>query len=1026
MEIPPRPRSRADRFSSGGSSVFRSCRASFTAAVIMLLSGFAALPAHADTIGTTSDSLTTTVGSTSTLPSPAFSPSVTSTPLPSPMGGSSSTSSPSPSPLSATDGSSTLLPSASPSLSPSASPSDSSPSPTTSASPSGSGSPSASSATAPPSGGQSGLIGVADPCGSGSVCQQAETLINSCVAGTQPDCSLVIGEVDTAITLAVNCVNGSAPLCLQVEQAVQSLVNDGLADVIACVNGAAGSQGDPLGCHADVLTAEGLINGGLTLAEQCASGQNSTCALVERTALSLASEVEQCATGAAGGGSDPLGCHGVVVLAEQELAAVEALANSCASGSQPDCNLVIGEVDTAVTLAVNCVNGSAPLCEQVKSAVLALVDSGVADVVACVDGAAGSSGDPLGCHADVVTAEGLVNSGLTLAEQCASGQNSTCALAEHTLEGLASEAEQCATAAAFGGSDPLGCRNAVVLAEQELAAVEATAVACENQSNPTCATAIQTVQAVASFSATCVNEIIGVGPAASTQASSDASVNPLDCGALVNAVRTLVSDCVSGSDPNCATVLNLAQLIVNDVSGCAAGATDQIAPLLVSEENGDPVGCGTLVLSAENTITTEISAVQQCLDGTGAALCGDVIDEIGSLALELDQCASAIVNGGDDPLGCHSDIVLAEQTIDTAVAELNNCATGIDPNCATVINLAHSAADLVVGTIQDCAAGSGICASLTGTAQQITNLVLNTVEGCAGGTDPQCTQLVNELLGVINSVQDCLGQASSTCSQTLQGATQTLSDLVSSGVKGVGSTTNPLEPPGTCFPGAVVCGPPVSFMHDEGQFTAAYHYLVVVDGDRPVIFPLLAIAYWSVENGVVAQDNDTNVTTWFDNWNMFVYDANVLPFDPVMTDSTEHVPSACFVNPANPLCQPESFGYPVHSSTHQPSGQAGCSEQSPPTIAWSCFYPDCLSGAEKYFCAHEQTPLRETDSFPFAVTYNGHASVEPDETFFDDSSWVANSGDAESFWMGACWIANSAAIDPFELHCYNANSNHSP
>jgi hypothetical protein len=389
------------------------------------------------------------------------------------------------------------------------------------------------------------------------VCQQAEDLIASCANGSNPDCQNVLVLVDEAVTLAVNCANGSAPLCQQMEGLVLSIVDSGAADVVACAGGVLGASGDPLGCHNDVLTAENLLNQGVTIAEQCASGQNSTCALAEHAIEGVAAEAEQCATAAAFGGSDPLGCHGVVVLAEGEVGVVEATVLACASGANSTCALLLSTLQSVITLGEQCALGSGTVCQAVETVAVSLLDSAEAEVVACADGAIGATADPLGCHDAVVKAEGLINTVLALAEQCASGQSSTCALVENTATGVAAEAEQCATAAAFGGSDPLGCHNLVVAAEQDIALVESTVTACVNQTNQTCATIVQTVEQVGDAFAAAAQSCLASGPVA--VASGDAECDFVIEQQAIGVITLALSGCVGADSTTCNQAVDTAK-----------------------------------------------------------------------------------------------------------------------------------------------------------------------------------------------------------------------------------------------------------------------------------------------------------------------------------------------------------------------------------------------------------------------------------------------------------------------------------
>jgi hypothetical protein len=230
-----------------------------------------------------------------------------------------------------------------------------------------------------------------------------------------------LNDVAAVVTAAEQCVNGTTPVCATAWAAVRTAVDA----IYGCLDGVEHARNlnvlvfggnDTFNCEGLVRTAMQTVGDTVTLVQACAARTVPACDMAMSEVEAAIDIVLGCASGAIEGtdqvhptfgGTDALGCNGVVRTAMTTIGDAVVLAERCAAEDDATCHTVFQLGRAVVDIVHGCASGAAAAAGVPAELLTSYYDS-------------------LGCAYYVGVALDAVNSAATLVEACANGTSTTC------------------------------------------------------------------------------------------------------------------------------------------------------------------------------------------------------------------------------------------------------------------------------------------------------------------------------------------------------------------------------------------------------------------------------------------------------------------------------------------------------------------------------------------------------------------------------------------------------------------------
>ena len=218
-----------------------------------------------------------------------------------------------------------------------------------------------------------------------------------------------------------------------------------------------------------------------------------------------------------------------------------------------------------------------------------------------------------------------------------------------------------------------------------------------------------------------------------------------DVQALAGTITALLSNCASGNEPVCATVLTAA-------SEALAEATD----------------CLTLSRASCSDAVRDVSALAAAV-ATLALNCANGNDPTCNLAFQLASDAIALVEDclSGTRASCADAVRDARMATEAAVATALACASGSEPLCATLF----AAVDNGISLVSECLdAARASCSDAVRDAKLLAESVIELVNACAAGSDALCRTVQDAANDAVALVNECLAATRASCSDALRDA----------------------------------------------------------------------------------------------------------------------------------------------------------------------------------------------------------------------------------------------------------------
>lgn len=514
-----------------------------------------------------------------------------------------------------------------------------------------------------------------------------------------------------------------------------------------------------------VQAANAGVATALYLATWCVNDSSSLCQQAVRTAVDTANGTVATVTGLAGWclkDSTSL-CQQVIKtgtdLANQQVAAVKAAAEACLNDYYGTCQSTIRTaletgrwtVATVTGTANWCLNDSSSLCQTTVATAYATAAAALATAYATADACLNNPTSP--CQTTIAAAKALADSIAAAAAACVNETNSTCKTALDAARHLLAEGTQCAgghigststgtgtgttststsgttSAAVIDISDTCAYAKATALAAAKLAVdtavncvnltdttcrelvertvalvqrLEAAAQACANESDPTCATALQAARNVVYQAGRCTDALgsVSVGTASTTMSTSAAAFDGYAFCAFVRATAIGLVDlavstaigCINLENPTCRqvsdTAAGLARTVQDTVAACVNETDATCKTALQAVRNivyqaGRCAGALGLGVAGASTVTTSTAAVD------GYALCKFALDSAAALVKYAADTLTACVNQSDAV--CRDAVARLQALVAEANRIVAACLNETNAECRTALEAVRKA-----------------------------------------------------------------------------------------------------------------------------------------------------------------------------------------------------------------------------------------------------------------------------------------------------------------------------------------------
>jgi hypothetical protein len=417
------------------------------------------------------------------------------------------------------------------------------------------------------------------------------------------------------------------------------------------------------------------------------------------------------------GCTDDVTCADLADTLDVLLGKLNAFTSACLDESTAACATGFELARTVLAFAVECVNAVAPGSTTV------LVSGSTMDV-------------GVSCASIVRTAADLLGGVVALVNACATENDPTCTVALDLVRSLADYTAACVggagnelgvqtTIIGGGGFVTVDCAALVRTGAGLVNQIVALAVACANESEPACATALDLTRSLAGFVTTCglaALKALGIEPAGPPDDDARVVALTVDCGqpvsdgvALAQQVVALARACADETNDTCAAGADLARAAAAAVTGCVAGALTALGVTVTFGGTttlpvaGTTLDCAAVVHDAQQLLAELAALTMSCVEGTRPE-CAAALDLATAAAQFAVGCATALAAeipavtaapAGATDIDCGAEVAAAKALLAELVAVVRACADGATATCATAFDAAGDAVDLVTGCLAD-------------------------------------------------------------------------------------------------------------------------------------------------------------------------------------------------------------------------------------------------------------------------------------------------------------------------------------